>query len=75
MHRTSKGVTVSGVAKKKMDQGVVVPVKIVKEPHNPVDSRAIAFMCCVDKAWERIGYIVKEALNDVHSALNDKKKY
>ena len=36
-------------AKKKMAQGIDVPVKIVKEPHNPVDARAIAFMCCVDE--------------------------
>ena len=46
---------VFALAKKKMAQGIDVPVKIVKKPYNPVDARAIAFMCCVDKELERIG--------------------
>ena len=42
------------LAKKKMAQGTNATVKIIKESHNPVDARAIAFMCYVDKEWERI---------------------
>jgi len=52
MYRTSKRTQyqeVLALAKKKMAQGTDVPVKIGKEPHNPVDARAIAFMCSVDK--------------------------
>jgi len=50
-----------------------VPVKLEKEPSNPVDSRAVAIMCCINDVWERIGYIVKEALDDVHMAIEQKK--
>ena len=66
---------VLALAKKKMAQGINVPVKIVKEPNNPVDVTAIAFVCHLDKEWERIGYIVKEALNDVHCAKKISAKF
>ena len=45
----------------------------VKEPNNPVDARVVAFMYHVDQEWERIGYVVQEALDDVHCAMNEKK--
>ena len=38
-----------------------------------MDARAVAFMCHVNKEWERIGYVVQEALDDVHSAMDEKK--
>jgi len=38
-----------------------------------VDVRAIAIMCNINHTWERIGYIVKEALDDVHAAIEEKK--
>ena len=38
--------------------GSHVPVKLVHEPRNPCDSRAIAFMCEVDRKWQTIGYVV-----------------
>lgn len=47
-----------------------VHVAITKEPNNPVDSMAIAFTCFIDGKWERIGYIVREALDDVHEAIS-----
>ena len=50
-----------------------VPVKIVPEPDNQYDSKAIAFQCKVDGKWHRIGYIVREALDNVHRALMQKK--
>lgn len=31
---------------------------------------AIAFTCFIDGKWERIGYIVREALDDVHEAIS-----
>ena len=59
-------------AKTLMDQQECVPVKIEPEPDNQYDSKAIAFKCRVDEKWYRIGYIVKEALEDVHNALTQK---
>lgn len=55
-----------------MDQQECVPVKIEPEPENQYDSKAIAFKCRVDDKWYRIGYIVREALEDVHNALAQK---
>ena len=49
-----------------------VPVNIIPEPDNPYDSKAIAFKCFVGGAWNRIGYIVKEALESVHSARDQR---
>lgn len=46
-----------------------VPVRIRPEPDNPVDVRAIAFECNVSDKWQRIGYIVQEAVEAVHDAL------
>ena len=34
---------------------------------------AIAFRCEVDSSWHTIGYVVKEALDDIHEALSAKK--
>ena len=48
----------------------VVEVDIFKEPNNPIDSKAIVFKCFLEDQWHRIGYIVKEALDDVHEALS-----
>jgi len=64
---------VLALANKSRNEGVDVPVKLEKEPDNPADARAIAFMCHADNAWERIGYIVKEALDDVHQAIDEQK--
>ena len=49
----------------------VVPVRLKPEPENLHDSKAVAFQCLVDGEWNRIGYIVREALDEVHIALND----
>jgi len=59
------------LAKKKIREGIVVPVKLEKEPHNPVDSKAIAFVTNVSGTWERIGYVVQEVLDEVHKAMDD----
>ena len=55
---------------RKLREREVVPVRLTKEPHNPVDARAIAFECKLDSTWERIGYIVREALEATHEAIN-----
>ena len=50
--------------------GQEIPVQLQKEPNNPVDTRAIVFECKVDDKWERIGYVVREALDEVHDAID-----
>jgi len=47
-----------------------MPVKL-REPRNPVDARVILIMCFLAKLWERIGHIVKEALDDVHKTIDE----
>ena len=49
--------------------GTDVPVRLVKEPLNPRDSRAIAFKCKLNK-WHTIGYVVRELTDEVHDAMN-----
>lgn len=61
------------LAAKKIRDGEIVPVRLREEPNNPKDSRAIAFQCKVRDEWERIGYVVHEALDAVHEALREKK--
>ena len=46
------------LANRQMRNSEVVPVQLQKEPGNPVDSNAIAFICQANKDWERIGYVV-----------------
>lgn len=46
-----------------------VPVDLFLEPNNPFDAKAIAFKCEIGGSWKKIGYIVKEALDEVHKAL------
>jgi len=55
-----------GFAKQKRKDGNTVPVKLQNEPSNNIDSQSIAFMCKADRDWEWIGYVVSEALPDVH---------
>ena len=64
---------VLALAKQKIKKGENVQVKLQKETDNPFDANAIAFMCKAGGDWERIGYIVSEALPDVNEALSKKK--
>jgi len=52
-----------------MEDGHVISVQLIPEPENPFDPRAIAFVCQVDGKGHRIGYVVKEVQDVVHSAL------
>lgn len=55
-----------------LQSGEDVPVRLTPEPNNPRDSQAIAFECQLkDKKW-RIGYVVREALEETHKALNNR---
>ena len=56
-----------------MREGGTVETKIMPEPHNQYDSKAIAICCKVNDEWKRIGYIVRECLEHVHAALSEKR--
>ncbi len=60
---------------KRMKDDVEVPAKLVCEPENQYDSKAIAFVCLLNEQWHRIGYVVSEALDHVHKALAEKRSY
>lgn len=55
----------------KLKKGEYVELRLRKEPSNPKDSRAIAFDCKHNNKWELIGYVVREALEDVHHAIEN----
>ena len=42
-------------------------------PFNQYDSSAIAIEGFVDHSWERVGYLVREVLENVHTAQQDNK--
>ena len=48
---------------------VEVLVRLLPEPQNEYDSKAIAFQCELNGKWLRIGYVVREALDCVHLFL------
>ena len=50
-----------------------VACKLQPEPNNPADAQAIAFRVYLDERWSTIGYVVREALNEVHEAISEKK--
>ena len=49
--------------------GCSVPVRIRAEPDNIVDSKAIMFECQLDGKWVKVGYVVKDILDEVHAVL------
>ena len=59
--------TVSGL----LQAGTIVPIKVVPEPNNPFDSRALAFQCLLDNTWQVVGYLIKELCDIVHEALTN----
>lgn len=67
--KSSRYQEVLAKAAEKFNKGETVEVKLRTEPTNPKESRAIAFDCRVDCDWKTIGYVVKEALDGVHSAI------
>ena len=54
-------------------RGEIVQVKLEPEPDNPYDSQAISFTCRTGPGgvWKRIGYVVRECLEEVHIALTN----
>lgn len=59
------------VAAENIRAGLNIPVRLNPEPDNPADSNAIAFQCFVQEKWQRVGYVVREALPYVHDAMRD----
>lgn len=55
------------------NQGINVTCRVRPEPNNPFDSKAIAFDCQMDGTWHVIGYVVREALDELHEALKGDK--
>ena len=49
-----------------------MPVRVTPEPDNPFDSNAIKFECQIEDQWRIIGYVVRDALDAVHSAIKKK---
>ena len=58
-------------AYKQLQEGVDVDVdvKLVPEPNNPYDSRAINFQCLVNQSRKTIGYVVRELCDCIHDAI------
>ena len=52
------------------DRGEHVTVRLTPEPTNVFDTRAICFEAHHNETWKRIGYVVREILEEVHSAIN-----
>ncbi len=50
-------------------EGKHVEVRLQPEPTNMFDSLAIQFVLKMNDSWNRIGYVVREALDAVHNAL------
>ena len=56
-------------ARDKISNGWTVSVRMRPEPTNIVDSQAIMFECELDSKWKKIGYVVSNILNEVHTAM------
>ena len=54
----------------RIHSGENVSVRLMPEPENPYDSKAIAFQCLYQGGWQRIGYVVAELCDEVLSAIN-----
>ena len=57
----------------KVRSGETVPVELQPEPDNPYDADAIAFVCKLDDRKVRVGYVVREVLSHVHTAIKEGK--
>ena len=50
-----------------------ISCRIMPEPENPQDAKAITFQCFLSNDWQTIGYVVREALDEVHLAISNHK--
>lgn len=56
-----------------IESGQDVPVKLEAEPSNKWDPNALSFKCLLNDEHVRIGYVVKELLDEVHQSIKQKK--
>lgn len=56
----------------KLKKSEPVEVRLRREPTNPKDARAIAFDCKHNDSWEVIGYVVRDALDSMHHAIENR---
>ena len=64
-----EGSIISGSVEDLVDNGVSVGVRLICEPNNPIDAKAISFQCYYGGSWVIIIYILHEILDDVHFPL------
>ena len=55
-------------AKKELSLNLPVPLRLMPEPYNPMDNKAIAFECCMQGKWMRVGYVIRELTEEVYEA-------
>ena len=60
---------VLALAAKRMREGQSINVILCPEPHNKYDAKAIAFVIVENDISKRVGYVVREALDNVHEAM------
>ncbi len=58
-------------AKHNLQNGWTVPVRMRYQPTNIMDARAVVFECSLEEKWVKIGYVVKDILDEVHSAIDN----
>ena len=61
------------LAAKRRKEGQIINVTLGPEPLNKYDAKAIAFTFEVNGEWKRVGYVVREALDNFHKALRNNK--
>ena len=75
---TTKSACYQSVLKKVTDELADhkdVLVQLSPEPTNPVNSKAIAFICYIEESWQVIGYVLKGLLPCVHDVLSRNANY
>ena len=72
VHDVNKQLLLSNISKLLRDNKTV-EVRVLPEPDNKFDAKAICFQCYHDHKWQTIGYIVRECLDHVHKALEQKR--
>ena len=55
---------------RRLKKGEPLEIRLRVESNNPKDSRAIAFDCKLESDWKLVGYVVHEALDGVHYAID-----
>ena len=57
----------------RLNRGEAVLCQVLPEPNNPIDSEAICIQFKLDRKWYKVGYVIHEALSDLHTALKKVK--